>query len=126
MALPHYPGTFKRTYRFYKANFNQWYCDIPEWLGSVSDLEMVSGADTMLDYFAKGETEVFLTLSTDSFTSPGCLKFIEEDKNHGGAWYILESYGDDNLNLKMWLCDVTKFVFGYLPKKIYIQQETKL
>jgi hypothetical protein len=23
------------------------------------------------------------------------------------------------LNLQMWLCDVTKFVFGYFPKIIY-------
>jgi hypothetical protein len=38
-----------------------------------------------------------------------------------GAWYILNQYLGIDFNLKMWLCDVTKFVFGNFPKKIYFK-----
>lgn len=33
---------------------------------------------------------------------------------------MLESYKGIQINLEMWLCDVTKFVFGDFPKSIYI------
>ncbi len=34
----------------------------------------------------------------------------------GGGWYIFKS---DLHDMNIWLCHVTKFVFGELPKTIY-------
>jgi hypothetical protein len=36
-----------------------------------------------------------------------------------GAFYKLENYKGIEIGLEMWLCDVTKFVFGKFPKIIY-------
>ena len=36
-----------------------------------------------------------------------------------GAWYSMDSYLGIAYQHEMWLCDVTKFVFGYFPKVIY-------
>ena len=35
--------------RFYKSQDEYWYVDMPEWEGSIDALEMVRGADDMLD-----------------------------------------------------------------------------
>ena len=51
--------------KFYKENDNRWFVNLPEWKGNKDDLEMVMGADTMLDYISDGENEVFLYLSTN-------------------------------------------------------------
>jgi len=49
---------------------SSWYIDLPQFLeqgGNKADLEMVSGADTMLDIIAEGKTEVTLQINTEPF-----------------------------------------------------------
>ena len=104
------------TFRFYKETDLRWYVDLPEWEGSKDDLEMVSGADTMLDILSQGELEINVTFSEKPFDN---YKFLLtfNGKFEGGANYHLQN---ELFDFNVWLCYVTKFVFGYLPKKIYI------
>jgi len=105
-----------RTYRFNREDDNKWYVDLPEWEGAHEELEMVLGADTMLDILSQGENQVRLTLSTEPFEGYKIeLEFDREDSE--GGWYNLKS---DLFNFEVWLCHVTKFVFGELPQNIYI------
>ncbi len=110
--------------KFYKDPDNRWYVDLPTWEGSKADLEMVAGADIMLEYIAEGENTVLISLNTEtSIVSPNKLEFIREAIELGnGAFYKLQSYNGIDLNLDMWLCDVTKFVFGEFPKFIYLHK----
>jgi hypothetical protein len=41
-----------------------------------------------------------------------------------GAWYLMETYKNERVGLRMWLCDVTKHqqVFGYFPTTIYFKK----
>lgn len=39
-----------------------------------------------------------------------------------GAYYHMQSYMGLEFNLDIWLCDVTKFVFGDFPKIIYFNK----
>lgn len=110
-----------RTFRFYKEFSNHWYVDLPEWNGSKDELEMVMGADTMLNIISQGENEVYLTISLEPFNGCSILKKIEDTPEVGGAIYLMESYKGIEYNLRLWLCEVTRFVFGYLPEKIYIK-----
>jgi len=119
-----------RDFKFYKelAKENyfvfpkyRWYVDLPEWGGSKEDLEMIEGADTMLDIISQGENNVILTISLEFFNSCDVLEKIEDTPSIGGALYIMKYYNGVEYNLQLWLCDVTKFVFGYLPEKIYIK-----
>lgn len=107
-----------REFKFYKDQNNRWYIDLPEWDGYKEDLEMVCGADLMLDIAAQGEGHAYLTISTEELDSPRfVLKFNKEDM--GGAWYYLKS---DLYEFELWLCYVTKFVFdGTLPKTLYLK-----
>ena len=110
-----------RKFKFYKESDSRWYVDLPEWLGSKSDLEMVCGADKMLDILSEGKDYVYLYLSTKEFTHSNILELVEICKPEmGGGWYILKEYNGVKFDLYMWLCDVTKFVFGELPSTIYI------
>ena len=114
-----------RIYRFYKDEYG-WFIDLPGWEGEKSDLQMVMGADDFLDLLAQGESDVYVTLSTEPFDGCEtlellCLGRLEGPELGEGAWYILDEYVDLPFGLRMWLCDVTKFVFGEFPSKIYFR-----
>lgn len=104
-----------KTYTFNKDIDSKWYIDLPEWTGDRAELEMVCGADLMLDILAQGEPSVDLTISRNHFKeSLFTLKFNREDSD--GGWYDLKS---DLHEFPVWLCHVTKFVFGDLPDILY-------
>lgn len=109
--------------RFYKESDNRWYADLPEWEGLKAALEMVMGADTMLDILSEGEGDVTLFMSTTQTNNSEILTFLYETPDFGeGAYYHMESYMGLEFNLDIWLCDVTKFVFGEFPKIIYFNK----
>jgi hypothetical protein len=103
--------------RFYKEDKN-WYIDLPTWTGRKSALQMVSGADTLLAYIAEGENEVSLFVSEREIKGFDCLTLITKCL-FNGAYYRIETYNGNYLNLKIWLCNVTKFALGKFPEKIY-------
>lgn len=112
-----------RQYRFYKDEYG-WFVDLPEWPGEKAELQMVMGADTFLDILAQGETEVFVTLSRTPFNGSYTLHYQYRGRLEGpeygeGAWYFLNEYMGIPMSHQLWLCDVTKFVFGDFPVKIY-------
>jgi hypothetical protein len=113
------------TYSFIREN-GRWYIDLPEYLaqgGSKSDLEMVAGADDVLDIMADGENKVTLMISTEPFENAELLELVELcDQNIGGGYYIMPVLEGSFMNKRMWLCDVTLFVFGDIPDRIYIRK----
>jgi hypothetical protein len=50
-------------HRFYKTPEGTWYIDLPDWTGSKAELQMVAGADTLLDEISDGKDEVTLEVS---------------------------------------------------------------
>lgn len=118
--------------RFYKE-LDKWYIDLPSYPGDKADLEMVLGADLFLDHLANLQNEIYLELSTLSVFSRNVLHLIKLANDIGnGAYYecfYYESnsgFGDLPKYFKMWLCDVTKFVFdGRFPDQIYFKLKQK-
>ena len=110
-----------RNYKFYKEETGRWYVDLPEWEGEKAELEMVSGADTFLEILSQGEQTVNVVLSTVPFDGSDVLELHREDEIIGGGWYQLLEYMSIPYELEMWLCEVTRFVFGELPKSIYFK-----
>lgn len=101
-----------------KHTFNKeegkWYIDLPDWTGTKAELQMVGGADTLLDHLSNNGTTVTVELSTDKECPKGfeTLKRIVRTPPNGCLYH---------LGIKpVWLCDVTKFVFnGEFPKRIH-------
>lgn len=111
----------KKLMRFYKED-NRWYADVPEWTGSKADLEMVLGADDMLDVVSFRGNEKWVTVS-DSASYAGqvpTLTMIKETPEDGGAEYTFNEWSCVKYGYTVWLCGVLGFVFGDLPKNIYI------
>lgn len=107
--------------RFYKESDNRWYVDLPEWAGSKADLEMVSGADSMLEYMAEGRGQAWLVMSEQEFENSDKLEFLRlATEIENGAFYKLDKYRGIEIGLEMWLCGVMKYVFGDFPKTIFL------
>ena len=111
----------QRTFSFYKDNNGEWYVDLPEWKGDKADLQMVEGADTLLDLISRNREKCSLYMSDEIFDKAEFLTLIHiREKNLGGGGdYFLESYNGNSVQLKLWLCAVTEFVFQGLPQKIW-------
>jgi len=108
----------RRVYDFYKESSGNWYIDLPNYPGPKADLQMVGGADEMLDMISEGEERVAIYISDVNSSVPkDCDKLIFKGKSlvdGGGANYTWNK-------MNVWLCPVTKFVFGDYPKTIYIK-----
>lgn len=114
-----------KKHRFVREGIG-WYIDLPEYLsqgGNKGDLEMVSGADTMLDIIAGEMSEVTLLIDTEPFEGADELLLTELcDPILGGGYYHIKQFENKEVNKDLWLCDVTRFVFGDIPKKIYVKK----
>jgi hypothetical protein len=111
----------KDYFRFEIDKEQRWYLDLPEWEGDKADLEMIYGADKMLDLIAKGDRSVYFTVKTRPFVNGTPLTLIEDNLPQGGGLYLLKAYNGVELNQKVWLCDVTTHIFRRLPKVIYFE-----
>lgn len=98
----------------------RWYVDLPEWEGSKDDLEMVMGADTLLDIIAQGKESVRVQISNEHFEGwKYRLEFNREEFE--GGWYDVSHYSNLISPFECWLCYVTKFVFNNLPQTLYFK-----
>lgn len=113
-----------KEHRFVREGMG-WYIDLPEYLlqgGDKGDLQMVSGADTMLDIIAQEKNEVTLQIDTEPFEGADELLPTELcDPIPGGGYYYMKQFENKTVNKDLWLCDVTRFVFGNIPGKIYVR-----
>ena len=112
-------------YSFLKEG-HQWYIELPEYLargGSKADLQMVEGADVLLDFMANGKKSVTLQLDREPFEGADVLELVELcEAPKGGGYYIMHTFRNYRIEKKIWLCDVTLFVFGDMPERIYIKK----
>ena len=115
-----------KTYKFIKTG-QDWYIDLPEFIqqgGSIGDLQMVDGADKMLDMMAGNESAVTLCIAKEKFEGADILTLTEKCNPYvGGGYYIMKQYEGQEINRTMWLCQVTEFVFGDIPEQIFVKKE---
>ena len=108
--------------RFYKSVRGLWYVDIPEWGGSIDALEMVRGADEMLEDLSEYKgNDVYVQFATSKFEGSKRLVKIQEDIADGGAYY---GYPTDMKPKIIWLCSVSDWYFGYHPIEIFYKNIT--
>ena len=107
-----------KRFEFYKNEDNRWYVDLPDWTGSIDELEMVCGADTLLDIISQGDNKAVVYWSEQEIEhyKYSLTKLREEEFD--GATYLVE--GNNITSFEVWLCGVTKWVFGYYPTKLFL------
>ena len=110
------------TYSFYREVNGSWYVDFPEYInqgyGTKANLEMVAGADALLDHLAP-DGNITITFSNGPLEDADFhLRRILVDP--WGATYLINEF----LFRPVWLCNVSKFIFkGTHPKSIYIKKK---
>jgi hypothetical protein len=104
-----------KNYTFNKEQ-GSWYIDLPNWEGTKAELQMVAGADTLLDKLSNHGISVSVTISIENKSPEGfqTLKRIIQTPPNGCMYHLGIA--------PVWLCNVTKFVFdGIFPKKIHFK-----
>lgn len=110
-----------KTYRFYKEYIN-WFIDLPDWKGDKEDLEMIQGADSLLEVLSEGNNEIYLAISEEYFNNANKLEFNRLGEDYeSGAFYNLKSYRNIEFDFEIWLCDVTLSIFNKFPESIYFK-----
>lgn len=113
---------------FTKELDERWYVDFPNWPLSHDNLEMVAGADDLLDLLNDDSNHVHLKVSTKYFDKSIKLKKVKSALTKG-AFYVVETplKGWENSNSirkkQLWLCPVTLTVLGHYPKYIYFKKK---
>jgi len=89
---------------------DRWYIDLPEWQGPRANLEMVAGADSLLDVFAQGQERVNVTFT--NYEAHDIEADLLLTHVSGGTYKVtrMNEYFPEAPE-RMWLCGVTKFVF---------------
>lgn len=99
-----------------------WFAHLPDYEGDPSDLEMVDGADVlcvMLDHQENGL--IYSTISDEPLEEESMsdniytLDFVNSTEGIGANYRCRE------FKLDLWLCNVTKYVFGKFPETIYVR-----
>ena len=114
----------KKNLKFIKLA-GRWFVHLPNYPGHYSELEMVLGSDVLCDMIDTFETgSITATVSDEPFDSrfssrEYVLDFVNSTTSNGkqdGANYRLREW-----KLDVWLCNVTKYIFGGFPVTIYIR-----
>lgn len=105
---------------------NRWYIHLPDYPGFTDELEMVLGADVLCDMIDTLDIGYIVTTVSDKPTDNkfGTREYVLDFVNsttdstgeQDGANYRLRDY-----KLDVWLCNVTKYLFGEFPATFYIR-----
>lgn len=96
---------------------NRWYAQLDNWDGDFEELEMVLGADDMLDRLSNGNDYVKCNIFADYVPGNYNVHLTKYDEDDSGAYYTQNVYPEIE---SVFICNVTKFVLGYFPNDIYL------
>jgi len=107
---------------FEKEDNGKWYAVLPDWPYDHEELEMVDGADELLDSLTTDDRLVAIDVETEEPTTGDYATFTLVDHDDYGGTYVSE---DRNVEVKkIWLCNVAHFFFaGEHPETIFLLKE---
>lgn len=103
-----------------------WFIDLPEWKGDHDDLQMIAGADKLIEFAAAGRSEVNVRLLRKNTTEPVKVALARRQYSHGGAIYDVIDYTGAIFTSKqlpvaeIWICSVTRYVLHVFPEVLNI------
>lgn len=100
-------------------DYKHWYVVFPDYVGEQEDLEMVEGADEMIDTLSIDMKTLSLEVSEEEPTVGEYFILEMEAHDDEGAFYNVIDCPEYNGTI--WLCNVTHEFFGDHPEKLYCQ-----
>ena len=97
----------------------RWYINLKFWPGPKSALQMVQGADCLLDKLSNYTNYVKLKVYETPQDDALKVSLITPNTLTNGGNYKID--GPITYPKEMWLCNVTRYVYmGRMPKELYI------
>jgi hypothetical protein len=91
--------------------------------GNDVDIDLMEGAGTMLNFLSEGKNEVNLVFDKRPFEDADEIELLQTCEPFlNGGYYLLRNFEGKEINYEMWLSDVTKYVFGETPQRIYFKK----
>ena len=113
------------TYTFFRKN-GGWHVNLPtSRIRSKKKecLDLVEGADSMLNLMSDGKDKVTLALNTEPFENAELLELLSTCQPFlEGGYYLMREHDGKQINYEMWICDVTRLAFGDTPEKVYVRK----
>ena len=101
--------------KFYREEDNKWYVNLPGYPGDKEELEMILGADQMLDNLSNYTDNIELDVDIEPLTGTYIVLNKQEEDDFGAT------YTSAQFDFPIWLCAVTVHIFKHFPDKIYIK-----
>ena len=102
---------------FERFESGRWYVVFPEYEGDQEDLEMVEGADKMLDALSSDGLYSTLNVGIEEPDSGEYFTMELEAHDEDGAFYNIKDC--PQYEGTIWLCNVVHEFFGNHPDRIY-------
>lgn len=103
----------------FKKEDGLWYADIKNWPKHLKhNCLMVGGAAEFLENVPKSNPN-YITYKVSLTERENFIHLIKKHEDSSGGTY----YSDNATTPDMWLCNVTKFVFGEHPEEMWIQSK---
>lgn len=100
---------------------HKWYVQLPNYEGNFEDLEMIMNADMLCDRLDLNGDGLIRTIACtrerDCDETPNVKLEFDRVEEIGGAYYTVST---SNFMFEIWVCDVTKEIFGKFPAELYI------
>ena len=80
---------------------------------------VAEGFDTLLDGLADGAAALQLQAHLQPFDGAEVMELVQPDKAKEGAYYLVKSLHGKPYVLLVWMSEITRFLFGFLPERIY-------
>ncbi|MDB5197630.1 MAG: hypothetical protein JWP88_2001 [Flaviaesturariibacter sp.] len=103
-----------------------WYINLNIGDGDVMQkIPFRKGADIGLDLLAAGKERLLVSFDTTPFENAIELELLRlrPRGEGGGGYYLLRQFGGREVNLELVLNAAIEYVFGSLPKRIFLRQE---
>ena len=105
---------------FEKWDNGKWYVVLPDYDGDPEDLEMMNGADDLLEFMTDDGMYVNVKVTRDDRASyPIILRMVDHDEI--GGTYQVENL--EGFNQNVWLCNVVHFLYGEHPELIRFKKQ---
>ena len=98
-----------------------WFIHLPDFEAGVEELAMVDYAHTFLEYLNSFHNTGIITLGISILPTEYFCKLTLIESDDSGATYEVETKFDQIPVKTIWLCNVTKYVFGEFPENFYIK-----
>lgn len=101
--------------KFCRAKKGKWHLDLPD-----QEIEDLGETENLLNLLSQGEDIIYLQMGDEKFPGASSLIFLEVGPSSSdGGWYLLPSYGEKELDLRIWIGGGIKSILGNFPETIW-------